>query len=181
MLLWLIIACEVGFWIVLAAGLLARYVFKAPRTSTVLLVSTPVIDLILLIAVALDLSVNLATATFFHGLAALYIGFTLMFGKLTVRWADRWFAYKFAAGPRPTGNPTGGWPLVRYDLQLFARAVVACAIAAILIAAAIYFVDDPERTAALNYWWRHLSGTVLIWFIVGPLYSAVFKSWARAA
>ena len=176
MLLWLIIFCEAGFWVLLAGGLFARYVLKAPRTSTVLLVSTPVVDLVLLIVTALDLSLNSATATFAHGLAAVFIGFTVMFGKVTVRWADSWFAYRFAAGPRPTGIPAGGWPLIRYDLQLFVRAVIACAIAAVLIAAAIYFVNDPERTEELANWSRYLFATALIWFIFGPLYSIVFKN-----
>lgn len=180
MLLWLIIFCEIGFWVLLVGGLLARYVLKWPRMSTALLVSTPVADLVLLIATAVDLSLNSATATFAHGLAAYYIGFTVAFGTVTMRWADSWFAYGFASGPRPS-IPSGGWALIRYDLQLFGRAVIACAIAGALLTAAIYFVNDAERTESLASWQRSLFGTVIIWFLVGPLYSILFKSRAQPA
>lgn len=176
MLLSLIIACEIGFWVLLSGGLLARYLFNLPRTSTVLLVGTPVVDVILLIATVVDLTLNSATATFAHGLAAAYIGFTIAFGKETIRWADQWFAYRFASGHRPKGLPSGGWELVRYDWKLFGRAVLACAIAGALIAAAIYVVDDAERTEALTRFPRHLVGTVIIWFLAGPIYSMLFKS-----
>jgi hypothetical protein len=180
MLLWLIILCEIGFWVLLAGGLLARYVFRMPRTSAALLISTPVVDAILLVATVLDLTLNSATATFAHGLAALYIGFTLAFGRETIRWADNWFAYGFASGPRPKGIPAGGWELIRYDWKLFGRAVIACSIAGALIAAAIYFVDDAERTEELTRWPQRLFFTVVIWFLVGPLYSLLFKRKAPA-
>jgi len=32
MLLWLIVACEIGFWIVLLLGLIARYLFQWRKT-----------------------------------------------------------------------------------------------------------------------------------------------------
>jgi hypothetical protein len=37
----LIGACEVGFWVLLAAGLTARYLLRAHRLSTVLLLLVP--------------------------------------------------------------------------------------------------------------------------------------------
>lgn len=175
MLLQLIILCEVVFWVLLACGLLARYIFKMPRTSATLLVSTPIVDAVLLVATTLDLTVNAATATFAHGLAAVYIGFTLAFGRMTIRWADNWFAYGFASGPRPKGVPIGGWELIRYDWNLFGRAVLACAIAGALISAAIYFVNDAERTEELMLWPQRLFFTLVIWLFAGPLYSMAFK------
>jgi hypothetical protein len=181
MLLSLIILCEVAFWVLLLSGLLARYLLNRPRVSTVLLVATPVVDVILLIATTTDLTWNAATATFAHGLAAAYIGFTIAFGKETIRWADSWFAYRFTSSPRPKGIPAGGWELVRYDFKLFGRAVVACLIAGVLIAAAIYVVDDPERTEELLKWPRYLTFTVIIWFLTGPIYSLLFKRKAPAA
>jgi hypothetical protein len=108
-MLWLIILCEIGFWVLLSCGLFSRYVLNLRRTSTVLLVSVPLIDVVLLIATIVDLQQNSATANFAHGLAAAYIGFTVAFGRMTIQWADNWFAYKFASGPRPKELPSGGW------------------------------------------------------------------------
>ncbi|HEX2897467.1 MAG TPA: hypothetical protein VHP63_05385, partial [candidate division Zixibacteria bacterium] len=92
-LLILIVGCEVGFWVALFSGLALRYLLKMKRAGAYLLASVPLIDLVLLVASVLDLR-NGAVATFAHGLAAAYIGFTVAFGKLTIAWADKWFAHK---------------------------------------------------------------------------------------
>ena len=181
MLLSLIILCEIGFWVLLLGGLFVRYILKLRRTSTVLLVSVPLIDVALLLATVLDLSRNLATATFAHGLAALYIGFTIAFGRLTVRWADKWFAYRFASAPRPRKLPAGGSEYVWNDWKLFGRALLAYSIACALTLAAIHFVNDPERTEHLMKWPRILFGSAFAWFILGPVYSTLFKRRAPAA
>lgn len=175
MLLSLIIFCELAFWLFLAAGLFARYVLKWPRTSTALLVCTPVVDVVLLIATAVDLSYNRATATFAHGLAAAYLGFTVAFGKRTIRWADGWFAHRFAGGPRPPKPPDSGREHLRNEWLLFGRALIAYAIALVLIVAAIAYVDDAQRTEELAAWPRFLTISAFFWFVFGPIYSTVFK------
>ena len=50
-----IVACEVGFWVVLLAGLVARYVLRRPRLGGALLVCVPLVDLALLVASVVDL------------------------------------------------------------------------------------------------------------------------------
>jgi len=176
----LIIFCEIGFWVLLLSGLIARYVFKWKRTSDVLLISVPLVDVVLLIATVMDLYQNSAKATLAHGLAALYIGFTIAFGRMTIRWADRWFAYKFANGPRPQSIPNG-WGYVRHEWMIFGRALIGYAIAGTLILFAIYFINDPERTEHLMKWPRILTVSAFLWFVLGPVYSTLFKSRARAA
>jgi hypothetical protein len=176
MLLWLIIFCEIGFWVLLAAGLAARYLLHWQRVSAALLIGIPLTNLALLAATVVDLSMNRTAATFAHGLAAVYIGFTLVFGREIIRWADRWFAYGLASGERPQKLPAGGWPLIRYDLLLFGRAVLACSIASALIAGAIHYLADPEQTQGLSSWRGHLFRTLVFWFVFGPLYTIVFKS-----
>jgi hypothetical protein len=180
MLLWLIIFCEVAFWALLASGLLARYALNLRRTSTVLLICVPLVDVLLLIATALDLQRNSAAANFAHGLAALYIGFTIAFGRMTIRWADQWFAYKFASGARPKALPSGGWEYIWNDWKLFGRALIAYAIAGTLIVTAIYVINDPVRTAHLMKWPKVLTGSAFFWFVLGPLYSMLFKRRVRA-
>jgi hypothetical protein len=181
MLLWLIVFCELSFWVLLLSGLFARYLFNWRRTSTVLLVCVPLIDVVLLIASVVDLSRNSTTATFAHGLAALYIGFTVAFGKLTIRWADKWFAYKFAAGPRPKTLPSGGWEYIRHDWKLFGRALIGYSIASALIVAAVYLINDPERTAHLAKWPQFMTISATLWLVFGPIYSMVFKRKAPAS
>ena len=55
-------------------------------TSSVLLLCVPLIDVVLLAATVLDLQRG-ASASFAHGLAAAYIGFTVAFGGVTIQWA----------------------------------------------------------------------------------------------
>ena len=103
----LILACEVGFWVVLLMALAVRYLLAKERLSRALLLCLPLIDLLLLIFTALDLRRGSA-ATFAHGLAAAYVGFTVAFGGIAVKWADAHFAHTFAAGPVPAKAPSLG-------------------------------------------------------------------------
>lgn len=63
-----IIGAEIAFWVLLVLGLLARYALKLKRTSTALLLSVPLADLVLIILVGLDLSRG-SEPTSVHGLA----------------------------------------------------------------------------------------------------------------
>ncbi len=69
----IIVACEVGFWLVLLAGLAARYGLRRPRLGGALLVYVPLVDLVLLVASVLDLRHG-GQAGLAHGLAAVYVG-----------------------------------------------------------------------------------------------------------
>mgnify|MGYP003380973378 CR=1 FL=1 len=51
------------------------------------LLCLPLVDVLLLAFTAMDLRRG-STATFSHGLAAAYVGFTLAFGGMAVKWAD---------------------------------------------------------------------------------------------
>ncbi|RJL22109.1 hypothetical protein [Bailinhaonella thermotolerans] len=149
MMLALIAACEIGFWVVLGAALAARYLLRWRTVSTVLLISLPVIDLILLAATVVDVRGG-ATASYQHALAAAYLGFTVMFGHRTVRWADQRFAHRFAGGPPPWKPPSGGWPRARYEWVFWIRLVLAYVITTVILAALIRLIDDPSRTQALT-------------------------------
>ena len=75
-LYFLIISCEVAFWLILLLGLAVRYVLRREVLSRWLLRTMPLVDVLLLIFTALDLHAG-ATPTFAHGLAAAYVGFTI--------------------------------------------------------------------------------------------------------
>ena len=55
MIVALIIACEVGFWVLLALALAVRYLLRWRRTSVVLLLCEPVLELVLFVVTAIDL------------------------------------------------------------------------------------------------------------------------------
>jgi hypothetical protein len=169
----LIVGCEAAFWIVLFAGLAARYVLQWRRVSLILLVCVPLIDVALLAFTVMDLKTG-ATATFAHGLAAAYVGFTVAFGSTMVRWADRRFAHRFGRGPQPWKPPSAGWPAVLYEVKLWLLCILATCIIYVLLVAIIGFVGQSSRTEALEIWFRIPLGTVFFWFIFGPLWSVVF-------
>jgi hypothetical protein len=174
----LIFGCEIAFWVVLALALAWRYVFKRERAGRALLLLLPAIDVFLLIFTALDLRAG-TQATFAHGLAVAYLGFTVAFGRLAVRWADSWFVHRFAGSPRPKGFASHGWPAVQEDLKLWFRCIVAWTITLLLLGALIIFIDNDAVTGPLLLWYHIAFGSVIVWFIFGPLWSLLFLSWRR--
>jgi hypothetical protein len=172
-LYWLIVGCEVGFWLLLLAALAARYLLHQERLSRFLLLALPALDILLLAFTAADLRAG-RPATFAHGLAAAYVGFTVAFGSIAVAWADQRFAHWFAAGPEPDKQPDQRWPAIRYELGLWMRCIIAAAITMALLVALIAFVDNDQVTEALHGWFRIAVGSVIFWFIFGPVWTMVF-------
>lgn len=164
-----IIGCEVGFWLVLLGALVTRYIARRTTLSRLLLGALPMIDLALLGLTALDLRSG-AVASFAHGLAAAYVGFTVAFGRIAVNWADAHFAYRFVGGPPPTKAPTRGWQAVRYELILWACCVTACVITVALVEA-LRLLAGESQTTALLAWHKHAFGCVVFSFIFGPLWA----------
>jgi hypothetical protein len=165
-----IVVCEVGFWVVLAAGLLARYVLHRPRLGAVLLICVPLVDLALLAFTAVDLRQG-AEPSVAHGLAAVYLGFSVVFGHRMVRWADVRAAHRWAGGPPPAPLSAHGTPArVRFAWQDWGRAVLAAALAVVLLGAAIALVGDPARTGELWAWVERLGWLVAVWLLAGPLW-----------
>lgn len=152
-----IVACEIGFWVVVALGLLARYGLGRRRTGAMLLVLTPVVDLVLLGAVVLHLRDG-GTATFLHGLAAVYIGVSIAYGHKMVRWADSRVAHRFAGAPAPARLL--GRAYAAECWRDLVRTSLAAGIAAGILGSLISVVDAPSRTDAmlgilpvLGIWW----------------------------
>ena len=174
----LIVACEVGFWVILLLALAVRYLLQRERLSRALLVCLPLIDLLLIAFTAIDLRRG-TTATFAHGLAAAYVGFTIAFGGIAVKWADEHFAHRFAAGPVPTKAPSRGWDLVRYDFKLWGRCVAASLITMVLVEALVQFIGNGEATQPLLAWQKYAFGCIVLWFFFGPAWSLA-TAWRRA-
>lgn len=169
MLVVAIVACEVAFWAFLATGLGARYLLRRPKLGMALLLGSPTADVGLLTLTAVDLQGG-ATAGNAHGLAALYIGFTVAFGHRTVRWADARFAHRFAGGPAPVKPPRRGPGRVEHEQQLFRRALLGGAVSSALLGVLVVIAGDVDRAEALlGYLW--ILGVVLVvWYLTAPLW-----------
>jgi hypothetical protein len=161
LILTIIIACEIGFWVFLGAGLASRYLLNLRRLGAALLVCVPLVDLVLLAATVVDLRSG-ATANFAHGLAAVYLGFSVAFGHSVIRWADVRFAHRFAGGPPPEPKPKYGKARILHEWREFGKALVAWGISCALLA---------EVFAA---WISRLTLILGVWFVFWPLGYTVF-------
>ncbi|MFE5871065.1 hypothetical protein ACFQ6V_20780 [Streptomyces roseifaciens] len=151
MIVTLIVVCEVGFWVLLAGGLSLRYLAKMPRAGIAVLLLEPVLELILLIATAVDLK-NGAQADWKHGLAAVYIGYSVGLGHATIKWVDARFAHRFAGGPPPVKPPKYGTARTVHEWKTAARWILSCAVALGLLQAAVWYVGDSGDISSLRAW-----------------------------
>ncbi|KUN75693.1 hypothetical protein [Streptomyces griseoruber] len=149
MVVGLIVACEVAFWVLLALGLGARYLLGWRRTSVALLLCEPVLELVLFTVTAIDLK-NGAEPGWEHGLAALYIGCTVAYGHCTVRRLDGHAAHRLAGGPPPPKPPRFGRARARHEGRLWLRTVLAAAVACALLQAAVRYVGDSGDVSSLR-------------------------------
>lgn len=174
MIVHLIIACEIMFWVFIAAGLAARYLLRRKTLGAALLICAPLVDVVLLVATALDLRGG-GEANFTHGLAAAYIGFSVAFGHSLISWADARFAYRFAGGPAPVAPPKYGSARALREWREFGKAAIAWAVACGLLGAAIFLVDDPTRTGSLDGWISKLTVVLAIWGAIALSYTVFPK------
>jgi hypothetical protein len=174
----LILACEVGLWVLLGFGLVARYLLRLRTLSTLLLAAIPLLDVVLVVAVTLDL-LRGAEPRSVHGLAAAYLGFSVAFGPSIVRWADVRFAHRFAGGPPPVKAAKGTPERVAHLWREWNRVVVAAAITSGVLGGLILFVATPEQSGQLTWWIGRVWAIVGIWLVVGPLWES--GSRARAS
>jgi len=144
---WMIVICEIGFWVVILLGLFSRYVLKKNKLGLFFLALTPVIDLLLFIITSLDLYRG-ATATTAHAIAAIYIGVSIGFGKSMIRWADERFRY-YVIKDRPKPLKLYGMEHAVHYLKGWGKHVLSYLIGAALLVGVIYFVNDPSRTEAM--------------------------------
>ncbi|WP_405998438.1 hypothetical protein [Streptomyces sp. NBC_00829] len=173
MIVTLIVICEVGFWALLAAGLATRYVLRMPRAGMVLLLCEPLLEVVLLVVTAMDLK-NGADPSWKHGLAALYIGYTVGHGHRTVRWIDGHAAHRFGGAPPPARPPRYGMARARHEGMIWVGTLVAAAVATALLQLAVWYVGDASRAGSLQSWmhvsWRAagIHGLIALTYMIWP-------------
>jgi hypothetical protein len=169
-----VIVCEVAFWVAVLGGLTARYVLRRPRLGTAMLVAAPVVDLVLLALVTVDL-LGGGTASWHHGLAAVYIGASVAYGHRMVAWADTRFDHRFAGGPAPERLSGRRHTARCWGDVLRTGALVL--IAGGLLGGLMALVDDPVRTAAL----RGTFPVLGIALVAELLWAISYTVWPRKA
>lgn len=164
-----IVGSEIGLWVLLGLGLTLRYLIRLRRTSTVVLALIPLLDVVLIVATAIDLRSG-AEAGGTHGLAATYLGFSVAFGPALVRWADVRFAHRFAGGPAPVKPPKRGPERQRHVWREWGRVVNAAAISSAVLLGLVVFVATPAQDPVLAFWIGRVWVIVGFWLIFGPLW-----------
>lgn len=141
---WAIVCCEILFWVFIVAGLIVRYGFRREKLGFRLMAMSPVIDIVLLVLTVFDLSRG-STATLAHGLAAIYIGVSLAFGKQMIAWADgvyrRVILREQVAKERISR--------ARRERNGFYRHILAFLIGGALLGAMILWLGNTEQTESL--------------------------------
>ncbi|MDQ6466772.1 hypothetical protein RCC94_04695 [Exiguobacterium acetylicum] len=141
---WAIVCCEILFWVFIVAGLIVRYGFRQEKLGFRLMAMSPVIDIVLLVLTVLDLSRG-STATLAHGLAAIYIGVSLAFGKQMIAWADgvyRRVILKEQVAKERISR-------ARRERNGFYRHILAFLIGGALLGAMILWLGNTEQTESL--------------------------------
>ncbi|MFT4412819.1 hypothetical protein ACLM5H_03065 [Fredinandcohnia humi] len=167
---WLIVACEIGFWVFVIVGLFFRYILRLKKIGGFLLLCTPLIDLFLIIMTVIDLK-NGATANTFHGIAAIYIGVTIAYGHQMIKYVDERFAYRFAGGPKPEKAPKFGAAHAKKERNGWFRHLWSWAIGIVLLYCMVWFVGDSSKTESLTGLARVWSVILFIDFLISFSYT----------
>ncbi|MFG2590105.1 hypothetical protein [Streptomyces sp. NPDC048438] len=174
MIVTLIVLCEVGFWVLLAAGLALRYVARKPRLGAAVLLCEPLLEVVLLVVTAVDLK-NGADPDWKHGLAAVYIGFTVGLGHSTIKWVDARVAHRFAGGPPPVKPPKYGMARAAHEWRTAARWILAAGTAMALLQAAAWYVGGDGDTGSLQMWQQKMLWVIGINLIIAVGYTVAPK------
>ena len=114
-----------------------------------------------------------ADAEWAHGLAAVYIGFSIAYGHKMVRWADITFSHRFAHGPAlarlsGTDYTVACWKDV-------ARTLLASVISTLVLFGLIWLVGNPAKTIALEQWY----GILMVIFGIEVVWAVSYTIWPR--
>ncbi|MFI7388578.1 hypothetical protein [Streptomyces sp. NPDC049813] len=169
MIVTLIVVCEIAFWVLLAAGLALRYWARMPRAGLAVLLCEPLLEVLLFVVTAIDLK-NGAEPDWRHGLAAVYIGYTVALGHATITWVDVRVAHRFAGGP-PPAKPGYGTRRALHEWRLAGLWTLASLIAMALLQAAVWYVGDDGSTGSLRAWQQRMLVVIAVNVVIALSYT----------
>lgn len=141
---------------------------SASRSATIRRVAdTPIV---LFAVTAIDLR-NGAEPDWRHGLAAVYIGFTVGLGHSTIGWADARVAHRFAGGPPPVRPSRYGTARAVHEWKVAARWILASAVALALLQGAVWYVGDGGDTGSLRAWQQRMLWAIGINVVIAASYT----------
>ncbi|MFB9431289.1 hypothetical protein [Streptoalloteichus tenebrarius] len=155
-----VIGCEIGFWVLLLAGLLTRYLLRAPRVGAALLLLAAGTQVVLLVSGAVDLARG-STASIAHVIAAIAVAIALVSGRHHLHTADRWVRRRLGrdheAAPEAPLSPRDHARKKRREFRL--RALEWLVAMALLAGGAALADFEVDRAGALF-------GGMAVWTIV---------------
>lgn len=165
-MLYLIIACEILFWFLLAAGLTARYPLRLRTLGAALLLCVPLIDVVLLVTTVLHVRSG-ADPEIWHGLSAAYLGITVVYGHGIMRWADEKFAQRYEGKPKPPPRKLYGGEAIAEAWKDWFKFLLAYAISAALMVLLVVLAGTPEGVQMMV--WLNPLTKILIYSMVWPV------------
>ncbi len=176
---YLILACDVLFWVFLVGGLAARYAAGWRGLGKALLLCVPLIDVVLLGATVLSIHDG-AEPTVWHGLSAAYLGMTVVYGHRTVRWADAKFARRFGGATTAPIPELYGRAAVRDAWKSWCRFLLAYAISVGMIFGLVALAGTLDKGAPLLVWLNPLT-KVLLYSLLWPMVTTIWPGKAPEA
>lgn len=162
-----IIIAEILFWAFLLGGLFSRYGLGWKKFGLALLILTPVVDLVLIALTYSDLASG-ESSSFFHGLSAYYVGFSLVFGHDVISSLDEKFQQRFGnSSDAGTATRKASDDPYQEQLRLWKKSWIACLLAFILLGIGIVIVGLAGAFWLL-YWAVALVSIPLVWWFIGP-------------
>ncbi len=161
-----ILSCEVSFWILTATGLACRFWWRRACLGAALLTAVPVVDVVLLVLTAVDLRRG-ASPDAAHGLAAVYVGFSVALGPDVIRHLDR----RLAARGARAEDPVELHERARRQWRSFWLAGLAALISVVLLLAETAIADGAR--AQLQAWVPNLGAVLVVWLLSGPVPATV--------
>ncbi|HHD1096128.1 MULTISPECIES: hypothetical protein [Staphylococcus] len=156
---------EITFWFFLLISVILRYQLGFKKISISMLIMTVIINILQMIVIFVHLFYG-AKPTFFHGLTAVFIGFSLIYGRRTIQWADKWAAYKWSAGSKPIKVDKSA--NISYQWNEFYRVCLCVGLITTLILISFFFVPF-EDAFWLIYWLVVNVSIIIFWLFFGPL------------
>ncbi|MET0423805.1 MAG: 2TM domain-containing protein, partial [Actinoplanes sp.] len=110
-----------------------------------------------------------------HGLAAVYLGCSIVFGHSMMRWADQRFAHRFAGGPPPVRPPRFGRARAAYERRAWLQHLLAYVTSGVVLGVFTLLVGEADRAWPLWQPMRVWGLVLLIDLVVSLSYTLAPK------